>query len=168
MGFFSWLTADTGESIANRYSVRLVRPVYLLQPYGKAPIEEPAYDGYGDFGEVNALDWLARANLTDDQLAEMTEGQIRTAGIALDVGHLYRDVERQTLVSIFHGHGFLVDGASDFPGRFNEIMPGYGMTPNQLIDTGRLVTPGSPSSSRDPWLQEAINSPLRNLQPATH
>lgn len=95
MGFFSWLTADTKESIANVYSSRPVRPVYLLQPYGKLPIEEPAYEGYGDFGEVNALDWLAMANLTDEQLAGMTEEQIRTAGIALDVGHLYRDVERQ-------------------------------------------------------------------------
>lgn len=138
MGFFSWLTADTGESIANCYSVRLVRPVYLLQPYGKAPIEEPAYDGYGNFGEVNALDWLARANLADDQLAKMTKGQIRTAGIALDVGHLYRDVESKKLFSIFHGYGFLIDGVIDFPGRFDEIIPGYGR-PLQLINSGRFV-----------------------------
>lgn len=49
MGFFSWQTADTKESIMNHYSGQC-KTVYLLQPGGAEPIEETAYDGYGVFG----------------------------------------------------------------------------------------------------------------------
>ena len=64
MGFFSWNTADTNESIANIHSghPNADRTVYLLQPDGKAPIEETVYDGYGIFGNVDAYAWLAEMN----------------------------------------------------------------------------------------------------------
>ena len=64
MGFFSWKTADTDESIANIHSdhQNAGRTVYLLQPNGKEPIEETAYNGYGDFGPVDAFAWLAEMN----------------------------------------------------------------------------------------------------------
>ena len=64
MGFFSWNTADTNESIANIHSghPNADRTVYLLQPDGKAPIEETAYNGYGVFGDVDAYAWLAEIN----------------------------------------------------------------------------------------------------------
>ena len=52
MGFFSWKTADTNESIANIHSnhPNAGRTVYLLQPGGKEPVEETAYNGYGTPG----------------------------------------------------------------------------------------------------------------------
>ena len=64
MGFFSWKTADTNESIANIHSnhPNAGRTVYLLQPGGKEPVEETAYNGYGDFGDVDAFAWLAEMN----------------------------------------------------------------------------------------------------------
>jgi hypothetical protein len=62
MGMFSWLTSDGEESIANVYSGRETKTVYLLQPNGKPPIKESAYEGYGDFGNVDAYVWLAEQN----------------------------------------------------------------------------------------------------------
>lgn len=51
MGFFSWLTADTKRSL----SVFSNRPSYLLQPNGKPPISTDTYDGFGNFGDTNAM-----------------------------------------------------------------------------------------------------------------
>ena len=64
MGFFSWKTADTNESIANSYSdhPNAHRTVYLLQPNGKPPVQENDYQGYGVFGDVDAYAWLAEIN----------------------------------------------------------------------------------------------------------
>lgn len=62
MGFFSWMTCDTNESISNQFSARGARTVYLLQPEGKPPIEEENYEGYGDFGGIDAYVWLATNN----------------------------------------------------------------------------------------------------------
>ena len=55
MGFFSWKTVDTNESISNSYSVRGALPVKVLVPneftgeYGQELIEKH-YEGYGVFG----------------------------------------------------------------------------------------------------------------------
>ena len=62
MGFFSWKTADTRETVWNRYSDHGCRTVYLLQPNGGLNIREDAYEGYGDFGGVDVYEWLAIAN----------------------------------------------------------------------------------------------------------
>lgn len=58
MGLFSWITADTQESIR----VDGPRTVYLLRPHGAEPLEQPVYEGYGVFGGVDAYDWLADMN----------------------------------------------------------------------------------------------------------
>lgn len=63
MGFASWKTADTKESIANAFSARFAeKPIYLLQPNDKQPIREDEYQGYCRFSGVNALAWLAKEN----------------------------------------------------------------------------------------------------------
>ena len=80
MGFFSWKTADTKESIRNIYTGQH-RTVYLLQPNGKPPIEEPAYDGYGRFGGIDAYAWLAAQNLDVD--SDDTDDELRGLGIDL-------------------------------------------------------------------------------------
>ena len=62
MGFMSWTTADTEESISCTHSVRGAQTVYLLQPNGRSPIREDDYDGYGVFGGQDAFEWLAKEN----------------------------------------------------------------------------------------------------------
>ncbi|KLV03530.1 hypothetical protein ABT56_19065 [Photobacterium aquae] len=61
MGFFSWKTADSKESIANAYAnhENSGRVVYLLQPNDE-PIPEPKYNGYGVFGGMDVFIWLAK------------------------------------------------------------------------------------------------------------
>lgn len=59
MGFFSWLTADTKESIPNRYT-KHCRTVYLVLPEGN--LRENAYDGYGRFCGFDVYALLAERN----------------------------------------------------------------------------------------------------------
>lgn len=82
MGFISWQTADTKESIANIYTGQC-KPVYLLQPNGKPPIYEPEYKGYGVFGEKDAYVWLAENNLPQNVLCDFSEEALWDMGIDL-------------------------------------------------------------------------------------
>ncbi len=94
MGFFSWLTADSGESIANIHSrhPNAGRTVHLLQPGGRAPIAQPGYEGYGVFGGVDAFEWLARTNLQHAGVGSaFTADELRQLGVAIDCGRLYED-----------------------------------------------------------------------------
>jgi hypothetical protein len=61
MGFFSWNTCDTGESIANVYSTRPTFTVHMITPDGRVFTEEN-YDGYGEFGGKDFLELLAELN----------------------------------------------------------------------------------------------------------
>ena len=81
MGFFSFKTADTEESIPASASGMSVKPVYLLQPNGKKPIREDHYEGYGVFGGVDCYEWLAKAN------------KLKSRGLALNArdGEYYED-----------------------------------------------------------------------------
>ncbi len=81
MGFFSWKTADTDESIMNCYGSDC-RTVYLLQPDGDH-IQEKAYPGYGVFGGVDAYEWLAEKNLGISE---------RNLGITLTYGARYYQI----------------------------------------------------------------------------
>lgn len=85
MGMFSWLTSDGEESIANVYSGRETKTVYLLQPNGKPPIKELAYEGYGDFGNVDAYVWLAEQNAgpLKINISQMGHEEKRELGIHL-------------------------------------------------------------------------------------
>ena len=49
MGFFSWITQDTGKSIANQYSNNSTFSVIMTDDKGNQ-WEESNYDGYGEFG----------------------------------------------------------------------------------------------------------------------
>ena len=62
MGFFSFRTADTKESISSRYSQRGADTVYFLQPNGKPNVVESNYEGYGVFGRIDVFEWLAKMN----------------------------------------------------------------------------------------------------------
>ncbi|HAS6097089.1 TPA: hypothetical protein I7145_20910, partial [Vibrio vulnificus] len=96
MGFFSWKTCDSKESISNVYSGRQVRTVYLLQPHGQKPLQENAYEGYGIFGGLNAHVWLAKANLDKNIASGMDDETLRIIGVYLSCGFdFYRDKSKQ-------------------------------------------------------------------------
>jgi hypothetical protein len=83
MGFYSFNTADTQESIPNTFSGKDVKPVFLLQPNGAEPIREDAYEGYGEFGGVACYNWLAKQNFNDETKVGLA--------INADCGHYFED-----------------------------------------------------------------------------
>jgi len=90
MGLFSWVTSDSNESIANVYSSRPVKTVYLLQPNGQPPIKEECYEGYGDFGGIDAFVWVTEQNAPplEIDISQMDHEEKRVLGI-----HLYYERE---------------------------------------------------------------------------
>jgi hypothetical protein len=64
MGFFSWNTCDTGESIANQFSNRPTFTVHMITPDGGVFTEED-YEGYGEFGGKDFYELLAELNKID-------------------------------------------------------------------------------------------------------
>lgn len=64
MGYFSFITSDTHESVSNCDSTRGALPVYLLQPDGE-PIFEELYEGYGVFGGNDVYALVARWNVPE-------------------------------------------------------------------------------------------------------
>ena len=87
MGFYSWKTADSNESIANIHSdhPNASKPIYLLQPEGQKPIKESRYNGYCIFGGVHAFAWLAKMNIDPETLNQLGVGEdeLRCLGIEL-------------------------------------------------------------------------------------
>lgn len=89
MGMFSWLTADTEESVLHIASGAQDRPVYFLLPNGQEPICEPDYSGQGEFFCIDAYEWLARTNLpalgiTSDRFQDLPSETLRMIGIDLE------------------------------------------------------------------------------------
>jgi hypothetical protein len=64
MGFFSWNTCDTGESIANQFSNRPTFTVHMITPDGGVFTEED-YEGYGEFGGKDFYELIAELNKID-------------------------------------------------------------------------------------------------------
>ncbi|TXE16847.1 hypothetical protein ES731_13265 [Psychroflexus gondwanensis] len=61
MGFFSWITQDTKESIPNYYSKRSVFTVSLIDNKGNV-WNEKWYEGYGVFGGKDFFVLVAEMN----------------------------------------------------------------------------------------------------------
>ena len=79
MGFFSWKTNDTNNSIPNRHQdTRDTFPVYLLDDKGNKWLETD-YDGYGCFGGKDYYVLMAEMNGF-----EGTEVELRTLAIHLE------------------------------------------------------------------------------------
>jgi hypothetical protein len=75
MGFFSWHTQDTDESIANAFQqLEDVFTVYMSDNKGNV-WKETNYEGYGKFGGKDYHELLAEMN---------NKGTDRDAGIMLD------------------------------------------------------------------------------------
>lgn len=62
MGFFSWKTMDTDESICNRYCGKETFSVVMVNPKTGEMFEENDYEGYGVFGGKNYYDLVAELN----------------------------------------------------------------------------------------------------------
>lgn len=139
MGFFSWKTADSKKSIPNVDSGRN-KLVYLLQPDGEKAIEEAEYDGYGNFGGVNAYVWLARRNLPPHILDGKTDRELYMMGVGLESGSVYRDRDTGQIWLIFHlDFAPIVPEAKFFAGTYADEIPGYWKSANDLIESGRLI-----------------------------
>ena len=61
MGFFSWKTSDTNQSISNTYSSKGTFRVIMLMPNGDKFIEDD-YEGYGVFGGIDFYDAVYELN----------------------------------------------------------------------------------------------------------
>lgn len=150
MGTFSWLTADTNESLLIGGNGK---PAYLLQPDGRAPIEESCYMGYGDWGheDLNVYKWLALENMPKAWIADRpTEDELYNVGVGLEHGNVYLDERNSRWFTVFHSHEWVrtfIQPVTHFEGRYDEIVPEYGLTPNQLI-TGKQWLPVAIQSMR--------------------
>ena len=88
MGFFSWKTSDTEESISNVYSERGTFPVYVLFPDGTV-LKETDYEGYGVFGGRDIYALLAQWNsieIFDEEGNLLSDEELRFVGIKLAFG----------------------------------------------------------------------------------
>ncbi|MEE8428312.1 MAG: hypothetical protein V3S33_02260 [Gammaproteobacteria bacterium] len=154
MGFFSWKTADTGESIANAYAdhPNAGRTVYLLQP-GDEPLSQSSfitqhpgdngvmsgYEGYGMFGGVDAYVWLAQHN-DNLELKLEDKDELRSMGIELTFGKYYIDTQTKEMWA-YGAHTEILRSKVDiksFPGGFETVIPEIGLKPNELIACHRF------------------------------
>ena len=81
MGFFSWKTQDTDNSIANQYSNRKTFRVQMLDNKGNVWTEDN-YEGYGRFGGKDFYELLAEMNgFESDKTGDEYTDEARGFGI---------------------------------------------------------------------------------------
>ena len=91
MGFFSWITQDTEESIPNNYSSREPFSVTMTDDKGNKWTED-AYEGYGVFGGKDYYELLAEMNGVDiDKDIENYSDKMRMRGIELAFSEGHHD-----------------------------------------------------------------------------
>jgi hypothetical protein len=137
MGFSSYLTADTKESIANVFSghPNSKKTVYLLQP-NQASISESAYQGYCNFGGTNSHIWLCEANVP--AIKDLDEEIKRYIGVALECGSYYIDEINGKKWQFGSCLEHIDKSVCTFQGNYQTPQPEYDdLTPNELIKSGR-------------------------------
>ena len=83
MGFFSWNTMDTDNSIANEHSNRKTFRVQMMDNKGNVWTEDN-YDGYGRFGGKDFYELLAEMNgFESDKTGDEYTDEARGFGINL-------------------------------------------------------------------------------------
>ena len=83
MGFFSWKTQDTDNSIANQYSNRKTFRVQMLDNKSNVWTEDN-YEGYGRFGGKDFYELLAEMNgFESDKTGDEYTDEARGFGINL-------------------------------------------------------------------------------------
>lgn len=139
MGFFSWQTSDTKESILNAHTGQH-RTVYMLCPDGGAPIEETAYNGYGDFGEIDAFVHLAKMNLPKERQDGLDDDMLRIAGCAYEAGY-YELLSDGSLHQICSLGANIINPAIQIHGvTYDKPIAAFGgKTGNEMVSEGLLV-----------------------------
>ena len=132
MGFFSWKTADTKEDILNVHTGKH-KTVYLLQPDGMN-IEEVAYNGYGEFGNTSAYEWLAKNSVKLEVLNKAKKLNIpfRTLGIYMNDKYY---IDTNTGLKYSYMLSELFDDLHTFD-NYNSKIDGH--TINSLIESKRF------------------------------
>lgn len=145
MGFFSWKTCDTNESVMNVHTPNC-RTVYFLQPDGKPSIMEDSYDGSGVFGDTSAYEWLLEENAEHLglNLDSISSEQAYMAGAHLAEGTLCKDIATgeywvyapqkgcfQFLVSEVEPEAVINTFVN-----WGHKIPEYGTSANDLVKTG--------------------------------
>ena len=130
MGFFSFQTSDTKDSILNIHTGEH-ETVYLLQPNG-VNIEETDYEGYGEFGGNDAYDWLADNNIDKAIIYKaLTLGiEKRDLGIYIDYEYFVDTRNGKKYCYVF------ANLFEDLNGFENYGVDIDGSTPNELIKDG--------------------------------
>lgn len=135
MGFFSWKTSDTNESITNIHCSYhdADQVAYLLQPNGKSPIAEASYNGYGVFGGLDAYEWIFENSGIKD-LFKPSPNSARSIGIAISHNSdIYQD-DNGNYYSFHYPISEL--NIKPFTGTFATVEPHFAKTPNELIASG--------------------------------
>lgn len=135
MGLHSWLTSDTQKSI--RWGDK--RPVYILQPGGKPPIAETAYDGYGHFGGYDAYLWLFEHNqhLINGDISELSDFEKRAIAIYLEDGEICCDPATGKFYHVDADLSCVVPG--EVIRYYFDVVPGFGKSARELLDCGRFT-----------------------------
>lgn len=142
MGYYSWLTADTQESIPvfEATHPNAGRTVYLLQPGDLPSIAESAYQGNGVFGGVDVFHFLAFHNLPYETLINLDQIEVHNLGVGLEHGHYFMDKDTGQKHLVFHDYRAIVTGALFHAHTYGVPVSGYnGLSPNDLIGSGRWV-----------------------------
>lgn len=119
MGFSSFKTSDTQESISNAYSSRGALPVHMITEDGKVFSEED-YQGYMEFGGKNVHVLIGEMN----GMTAPDEESLRLKVINL----LYMTV-------LTNGKRSYTAGGKDFFNWETPLKAEGGKTPNQLVKT---------------------------------
>lgn len=143
MGMFSWLTCDTKQSVVNYNSPDFdgEKPVFLLQPNGQEPLKEYEYEGYGDFCNVDAYEWLAKTNYPNIVFDDSYE--LRSFGIFISFPTLMskdgetmfvRDSISKYINQVWDGTVQSFKSYEDFL-----VVDGVSSTLNMHVEAGRLI-----------------------------
>ena len=139
MGYSAHTTGDTGEPVTHATT----RTVYLIQPRGRQPIVEPAYDGYDKFGGIKATDWLVNNNLPKAIADKLSDEARFHAGLALmhGCGHYHIDTRTGAKACIFHHGPEIIDPTiTYYPIKYNERLNNRDpRSINDLVAAGILV-----------------------------
>ena len=90
MGFFSWKTQDTDNSIANQYSNRKTFRVQMLDNKGNVWTED-TYEGYGRFGGKDFYELLAEMNGFESEVYEIGTEQYTDEAIGFGISLAFKD-----------------------------------------------------------------------------
>ena len=90
MGFFSWKTMDTDESIANQYSNRKTFRVQMIDNKGNVFTEDD-YEGYGRFGGKDFYELLAEMNGFESEVYEIGTEQYTDEARGFGISLAFKD-----------------------------------------------------------------------------